>query len=222
EFSIKGGYNGVRKSGKNAWDFYMPVNVPSYRPNKYMPEEIQKEWLAAANRLRLYEDGVQLGPRPYPRSHLGLFSRLGWCNRLSACVVFVTPDGTSPFENGREYKLVYTNEKDEKWQDTPSFEEVLLNKQFQKLGDRYLVRSKKPYPKKVSTHPELEENKKKYQAALERHTVTEDGKALPHLSKGKGWGWERWQCAIIIVPEDKSDPKVNGRTYKLNYKSSEQ
>jgi hypothetical protein len=216
------------------WNAYTKHMSPAYRPNKLMPDHIQKKWQMAAARHQLYENGKPLGPHPFPRALMGKNGKLGWTRRLSGALVFSTPDNSDPSKNNRTYKLIYQSEADCKWEDQPSFSEILepgkimpypdISKQ---TANAWCYITQNSSPRRVPVYPERQTDLQKWQASIQRHTFTENSKKMSFsksvspINKGQKSLWTRNQNLIIFSTSDGSDPRKNGRIYKLNY-SSEQ
>ena len=64
-------------------------------------------------------------------------------------------------------------------------------------------------PEDVLVYPAPPAVKREADAAWERHIFTENGKALK--------GWKRWQNLVVFRTSDGSDPRTNGREYRLIY-----
>ncbi len=178
----------------------------------------KEKWRKAVLRYKLYEDGRLLGPVSSAHWLIMVNGTYGWSHR-GGNILFSVPDNTNPAENKREYRLVYTSAEDWRWQDQPSFEEVLPADKIYPYPDLRTVSGEwccslqNPSPDPVCVYPEPPELQGLYQESLQRHLFSEDGKALPD--------WRRSQNLIIFKTSDASDPRQNGRQYRLKYTSGQ-
>jgi len=209
-------------SGKS-WGYYTKRQSPHYRPDPRMPEEIQRQWRAAALRHALYENDRKLGPTPWSAAYQQRYGRIGWTRRLSNAIRFTTPDNTNPRRNGRTYKLVYVSAEDCKWEDKPSFRETLRKEEIIPFGKAWAYFPRHETPKRVHLVPEPPEAARKWQAAQDRQTFYEDAKVAKwdgrpfDLRDGKRQGWARYQALLVFTTTNGSDPRANGREYLFTY-----
>ena len=127
-------------------------------------------------------------------------------------------DNSAPGKNGRKYVFVYTSEKDWKWEDKPSFNEKLVSfHTYPVLAPAnvkplwYCASLVNESPEPILVPDPSAEDKKNADEALKRHTFTENGKVLTK--------WYRLQNLIVFQTSDGSDPRTNGREYRLVYKN---
>jgi len=214
----------------NSWNYYTKNISPAGRINPLMPVDIQRKWAAAIKRHKLYEGNKVLGPHPFSRSMIRKNGKYGWSRRLSGAFVFATTDNSDPRKNGRKYRLVYTSEKDWKWQDKASFTETLKKDKIYPFPDASNDNSKSwcyltdnESPDTINIYPAPAELTAKWKASMARHSFSEDGKKLPlvksysPLRKGQQKGWTRFQNLIVFTTEDGSDPRTNNKKYILSY-----
>jgi len=214
----------------HSWNYYTKNLSPGGKINPLMPAKIKGKWAAAIRRHKLYEDDKLLGPHPFSRSMIRKNGKYGWSRRLSGAFVFATTDNSDPRKNGRKYRLVYTSEKDWKWQDKPSFTETLQKDKIYSFPDASRDNSKSwcylpdnESPDTINIYPAPAELTAKWKASIQRHSFTEDGKKLSlvksysPLRKGSQKGWTRFQNLVVFTTEDGSDPRKNNKKYVLSY-----
>ena len=175
------------------------------------------KYRAAINRYKLYEDGVLIGPNKFAHAYSQRNGILGW-SHLGSAISFTTPDNSNPAENGRKYLLQFTSAQDWRWQDRPSFEETLTviypYPDIAKLGKEWCSPLQNESPAPCCIHPPSPEVTAKVEAALKRHFFSEDGQPLTT--------WRREQNIVIFQTPDGSDPRHNGRVYRLKYTRGEE
>lgn len=180
------------------------------------PEDCPK-YYAAIRRYKLYEDGILIGPNKFSHALSQRNGRIGW-SHLGHAISFTTPDNSNPAENGRRYLLQYTSAADWRWQDRPSFAETLTTiypyPDIAKPGQEWCAPLQHESPDPCCLHPAPPEVTAQVEAALKRHLFTEDGQALTT--------WRREQNLIVFKTSDGSDPRQNGRTYRLQYTSGQE
>lgn len=211
------------------YDYYTKNNSPGYRPDARYGKEMVAKWEAASRRTRMYEDGVLIGPHPWPRSLMRTQGELGWTRRLSGAAVFCSTDNSDPRTNGRVYSLKYTSAADEKWQDVPSFDVVVDKagiKPFGSTGKAWYFRVKQPMVQQVAVYPSRKEDDQRWQASLKRYTFTIDGKDQGAMYDQESWpmfwkarvdGWGRDEAIIMFVQPEGVDPRTDGKRYELKY-----
>lgn len=189
-----------------------------YAGGTFSPEG-QILWRKAVQRYKLYEDGRLLGPVSSAHRLIMENGTFGWSHR-GGNILFSVPDNSNPAENKREYRLVYTSAADWRWQDQPSFDEILPADKIypypdlSKVSGEWCCSLANPSPDPVCIYPEPPELQKLYQESLQRHRFSEDGTPLSE--------WRREQNLIIFKTSDGSDPRRNGRCYRLQYTAAQQ
>jgi PcRGLX-like protein central beta sandwich domain/PcRGLX-like protein C-terminal alpha/alpha toroid domain/PcRGLX-like N-terminal RIFT barrel domain len=219
----------------HSWNYYTKNLSPGGKINPLMPADIQRKWAAAIRRHKLYEDNKLISPHPFSRSMIRKNGKYGWSRRLSGALVFATTDNSDPRKNGRKYRLVYTSEKDWKWQDKPSFTETLKKDNIYPFPDASNNNSKSwcyltdnESPDTINIYPAPTELTAKWKASLTRHSFSEDGKTLSFvksyspLRKGSHKGWTRFQNLVVFTTKDGSDPRKNNKKYVLSYISEKE
>jgi hypothetical protein len=141
----------------------------------------------------------------------------GW-SCTGATLLMNASDNSDPSKNARKYLFVYTAEKDWKWEDKPSFNEKLRQiHTFPPLPYTaaapvwWCASLEHESPDPVLVPFPTPEDKKEAAEALKRHIFTENGKVLKN--------WYRNQNLIIFKTSDGSDPRTNGREYRLVYRN---
>jgi len=165
----------------------------------------------AIKRMRLYEDGKVIGPGAFPHVCIRENGYPGW-SCTGEGLMMNTSDNSDPAKNGRKYVFKYTSEKDWKWEDKPSFNEKLekiIPMPGAKDSGEWCSSLKNESPEEVLVYPAPPAVKAEADAALKRHIFTENGKPLKK--------WRRWQNLVIFQTSDGSDPRTNGREYRLIY-----
>jgi len=208
----------VKKSAYPQWKHYIyslktPI-FPGWGAHRYLDKEDMVHYNMAVRRLKLYENGRLAGPVGYLHRLIQNNGVLGWVS-FGNYIEFTTFDNSHPASNGRKSKLVYTSEKDWKWQDKPSFKETLTRiypyPDINKAGKEWCAILDNESPETVMVPNPRPEDKVEAAAALKRHRFTENGKVITN--------WRRCQNLIIFRTPDNSDPRTNGRVYQLIYKN---
>lgn len=178
--------------------------------NKFSPAEAVR-YRMAVKRMRFYEDGKLIGPGAYPHRSIMTNGAPGW-SCTGASVMMNASDNSDPRTNGRKYVFKYTSEKDWKWEDKPSFNEKLVNFfPYRSPKTPWCASLENESPDEVLVPHASAAVKAAAAAALKNHTFTEDGKELKQ--------WKRNQNLIIFQTSDGSDPRTNGREYRLIYRN---
>jgi hypothetical protein len=171
----------------------------------------------AKRRLKLYENGKLIGPGCFPHRSIMSYGYPGW-SCTGATLLMNASDNSDPSKNARKYLFVYTAEKDWKWEDKPSFNEKLRQiHTFPPLPYTaaapvwWCASLEHESPDPVLVPFPTPEDKKEAAEALKRHIFTENGKVLKN--------WYRNQNLIIFKTSDGSDPRTNGREYRLVYRN---
>jgi hypothetical protein len=216
---------------RHEYDYYTTHDSPSYRPDRRYPPELVARWEAAIGRHRLYEDNRLLGPHPWPRTLMGRDGLLGWTRRLSNAVVFTTTDNSDARSNGRTYKLVYTSEADERWQDVPAFDEVLDPRRIVPLGASgraWACVTEHHSPLRVMVYPPRPDDDARWLRSRARHQFLIDGKPQGPMADDEAWGrfynaqvegWGRSGGLLMFTLPAGIDPRTDGRRYELIYDS---
>ena len=170
-----------------------------------------RRYRLAVKRMRFYEDGKLIGPGAFLHRDIINNGYPGWSCR-GGSVMMNSSDNSDPRTNGRKYIFTYTSEKDWKWEDKPSFNEKLVK--FFPFRDKkmpWCASLVNESPDELLVPDGSAAVKAAVDAALKRHTFTENGKVLKT--------WKRNQNLIIFQTSDGSDPRTNGREYRLIYKN---
>ena len=184
---------------------------------RFLNKEDTRRYRLALQRIKLYEDGRLIGPGCSSHRAIMSYGYPGW-SCTGGSLMMNASDNSDPGKNGRKYVFVYTSEKDWKWEDKPSFNEKLVS--FHRYPTLAAANAKPAWycasPVNESPDPVLvpepsAEDKKNAADALKRHTFTENGKVLKN--------WYRLQNLIVFQTSDGSDPRTNGREYRLVYKN---
>ena len=208
----------VKRSAYPQWKHYLyKLKEPVFSATgagRYLDAKAMVHYLMALKRLKLYENGRLIGPQGYANSLIQSNGVLGWVP-LGGSFNFAVYDNSHPAQNGRKYKIVYTSEKDWKWEDKPSFSEKLIRiypyPDVKKVSGTWCAALDNVSPDPVLVPDPRPEDKREAAEALKRHTFTENGKVLKT--------WRRDQNLIIFKTSDNSDPRTNGRVYQLVYKN---
>lgn len=210
-----------KKTPYTQYDYYsVPLAghiFPDWGVERLLDAEGGKRYHLAVKRLKLYENGKSIGPGAF--RHLSIFSGspYGWSTTGSS-LMMNTPDKSDPRTNGRKYVFTYTSEKDWKWEDKPSFNEKLTNvfpyPDFKKVSGTWCALLENESPDPVLILNPSKEVKAQAEAALKRHTFTENGKVIKN--------WQRNRNILIFKTSDNSDPRTNGREYRFVYKNSKE
>ncbi len=201
-----------------AWNYSVAnPSFPDWGVDRFLiPEDIPK-YRAAISRYKLYEDGILIGPNCFAHALINRNGLMGW-SHLGKAISFTTPDNSNPAENQRRYLLEYTSAADWRWQDRPSFSETLeIIYPYPDLAtpsQKWCSPLKHESPDQCLVYPVPAEVAAKVKAAWQRHLFTEDEQPLTT--------WQREQNLIVFQTSDGSDPRQNGRTYRLKYTCGEE
>lgn len=200
---------------RNGWSVAAASSFPDWLPGGLLKPEAFRKWQKAISRYKLYENDRLIGPTPYGHIYIMQNGLIGWSHG-GGNILFSTSDNSNPAENGRTYRLVYTSAADWKWEDKPSFSEKLPPDKIYPYPDIKAAPQEwwccslvNESPDPVCIYPEPPEIQQLADAALKRHAFTENGKPLAH--------WRRDQNLVIFKTSDGSDPRTNGREYRLQY-----
>ena len=220
-FSVTLDNKSIKRSSYPQWRHYLaPLPFPifsAWGANRFLDAQGMRHFNMALKRLKLYENGRLIGPGNYRQALIQRHGIIGWMTTGSS-INFASPDNSSPAQNGRTYRLTYVSEKDWKWQDKPSFNEKLVRihpyPDIKTPSGTWCAVLDNESPDPVLVPDPAPQDKKAAEAALKRHTFTENGKVLS--------GWKRDQNLIIFKTSDNTDPRTNGREYRLVYKNGKE
>ena len=190
---------------------------PDWGVEQLLDAEGGKRFRLAVKRMKLYENGKSLGPASFPHRYIMYGSPIGWsCTGTS--LMMNTPDKSDPRTNKKKYVFSYTAEKDWKWQDKPSFNEKLIRiypfPDVNKPSGTWCALLENESPDPVLILNPSKEVKMQAEAALKRHTFTENGKVIKQ--------WKRERNILIFKTSDQTDPRTNGREYRFSYKNGKE